>query len=388
MTRLALSRRLLKLPPYPFAEIDRKKKQAIAEGKDIISLGVGDPDLPTPKHIVAAAQKALENPKFHHYPFEQGLSDFRAAVAGWYGTRFGVSLDPQNQVRPSIGSKDGIAHSHFALVNAGDVVLIPSPGYPVYATSTVFTDGKPYLLPLKEKNKFLPDLEAVPKSILSKARIFFLNSPNNPTAAVADEAYFERVIYLAKKHGFIVAHDAAYSEIYFERAPVSFLSLPGAMDVGVEFHTCSKTYNMTGWRVGWFCGNADIVQAIGKVKDNFDSGVFEAVQMAAVAALTGPQDCVQEMRGVYRERRDVLCAGLRGLGWQFKVPEASFYVWSKTPGGLTSAQTVEKLIAEASIVAVPGSAFGKHGEGFVRFALTVPKERIQAAVERLSKILW
>ncbi|OGR85569.1 MAG: LL-diaminopimelate aminotransferase [Elusimicrobia bacterium RIFCSPLOWO2_01_FULL_54_10] len=385
---LNFSRRFAKLPPYPFAEIDRKKKKAIAEGKDVISFGVGDPDQPTPKHIVEAAKAALDNPKFHHYPFDAGLADFRKAVAKWMDSRFHVSLNPDTQIRACIGSKDGISHAHLALVNPGDIVLMPNPGYPVYFTSTVFTDGKPYALPLKDKNGFLPDLDAVPASILKKTKILFLNSPSNPTAAVADEAFFAKAIRLAKKYKFVILHDAAYSEIYFGKPPISFLSVPGAADVGVEYHSFSKTYNMTGWRLGWFCGNAEIVSALGKTKENFDSGAFEAVQMAGVAALNGPQTCVSDMRQLYKERRDLLCGGLEKLGWKLSVPEASFYVWVQTPKGYSSVETVEKLIEEASLVTIPGSALGKHGEGYIRFALTVPKERIAAALERLAKILW
>jgi LL-diaminopimelate aminotransferase len=382
------SQRLQALPPYPFVEIDKKKKKAIAEGKAIISFGVGDPDLPTPSHIIEAGQKALANPKHHQYPFGAGLLEFRQAVAQWYQKRFQVTLDPAKEIHTCIGSKDGISHFHFAFVNPGDVVLIPDPGYPVYKTGTIFTDGTPYLLPLKKENNFLPDLDAIPEKILSKAKILFLNSPNNPTASVMDEAYFKSAIALAKKHGFIIAHDAAYSEIYFGKPPISFLGVPGAKECGVEFHSCSKTYNMTGWRIGWVCGNAEVVSVLGQVKDNFDSGVFEAIQMAGVAALSAPQDCVAQMRRIYKERRDLLVAGLQNLGWKVNFPEASFYVWAQNPRTYTSAQVVEKLIEEASIVITPGNAFGDSGEGYVRFALTVPKEKISLALTRLSKVKW
>jgi LL-diaminopimelate aminotransferase len=385
---LKFSRRLAKLPPYPFAEINRRKKKAIAEGKDIISFGVGDPDLPTPPHIIQAACAALQNQKFHHYPFDAGLIEFRKAVSQWVASRFNVSLNPDTQVRACIGSKDGISHAHFALLNLGDVVLLPDPGYPVYFTSTIFADGKPYALPLKEKNYFLPDLEAVSKSVLQKTKILFLNSPSNPTSAVADGSFFEKAVWLAKKYNFVILHDAAYSEIYFEKAPISFLSVPGAADVGVEYHSLSKTFNMTGWRIGWFCGNAEIVEVLGKTKENFDSGVFEAIQMGGIEALTGPKDCVEKMRKIYKERRDLLCKGLRNLGWKFRIPEASFYVWVETFKGYSSNKTVEKLIDEASLMTIPGSALGKHGEGFIRFALTVPKDRIQTALERLAKVHW
>lgn len=383
-----LSKKLQALPPYPFAELDKKRKKAIAEGKDIISFGVGDPDLPTPPHIIEAGKKALENPKHHQYPFGAGLLEFRSAVAQWYLKRFGVRLNPETELHACIGSKDGLSHFHFAFINPGDIVLIPNPGYPVYNTGTIFSDGNPYFLPLKKENNFLPDLDSIPKKILSKAKILFLNSPNNPTAAVADEEYFKQAIALAKKYKFIIAHDAAYSEIYFEKPPISFLAVAGAKEVGVEFHSCSKTYNMTGWRVGWFCGNAEIVSALGKAKDNFDSGVFEAIQMAGAAALTDSQDCVEAMRKIYKERRDLLVPGLQKLGWKVELPAASFYVWAESPKGYSSAEAVEKLIEEVSIFTTPGTAFGEYGEGYIRFALTVPKERIATALERISKLRW
>ena len=385
---MEISQRLKSLPPYPFAEIDKKKKKAILEGKDMISFGVGDPDIPTPSHIIQAAKAALENPKHHQYPFGAGLSQFRKAVAGWYLKRFGVRLDSETEIHSCIGSKDGLSHLHFAFINSGDTVLIPSPGYPVYNASTIFTDGNPFFLPLKKENHFLPDLNKIPEKVLSKAKILFLNSPNNPTAAIAGLSYFKQAVALAEKYGFIIAHDAAYSEIYYDQPPISFLSVPGAKEVGLEFHSCSKTYNMTGWRIGWFCGNANLVSAVGKVKDNFDSGVFEAIQIAGAAALEESQNCVEEMRKVYKERRDLFVPALKKLGWSLDTPQATFYVWAEVPKGTTSAQTVEKLIEEASLIATPGTAFGKEGEGYIRFALTSPKERIQTAIERLSKIRW
>ena len=383
-----ISRRLSALPPYPFAEIDRKKKQAIAEGKQIISLGVGDPDLPTPPHIIEAAQKAISNPAHHQYPFGAGRAEFRNAVASWYQSRFAVALDAQKEIHALVGSKEGIGHFHFAYINPGDVVLIPSPGYPVYNTSTIFTDGTPHFLPLKKENNFLPDLDSIPTAIAQKSKILFLNSPNNPTSAVMDASFFKKAIAFAKKYNCIIAHDAAYSEIYYDAPPISFLSVEGAKDVGVEFHSCSKTYNMTGWRIGWVCGNAEVVSSIGKVKDNFDSGVFEAIQMAAVAALTSSQDCVTQMRKIYKERRDILVEGLKNLGWKVNLPQASFYVWAENPAGYTSSKVVEKLIETASLVITPGTAFGPSGEGYVRFTLTLPKEKIQTALERLSKVKW
>ncbi|HBU69539.1 MAG TPA: LL-diaminopimelate aminotransferase [Elusimicrobia bacterium] len=382
------SEKLKKLPPYLFVEIDRKKKAAMERGVDIIALGVGDPDQPTPEHIVKAGQEALKKGSNHQYPFGTGMKVFREAVAKWYKSRFSVDLNPDTEICSLIGSKEGIGHFHLGFVNPGDVVLIPEPGYPVYNTGTIFTDGEPYFMPLKEENNFLPRLDLIPEAVAKRARIMFVNYPNNPTAAIADRNFYAQVIEFAKKYNIIVAHDAAYSEIYYEKKPVSFLELPGARDVGVEFHSLSKTYNMTGWRLGWACGNADVIKGLATVKDNYDSGVFQAVQEAGVAALNGPQDCVEKMRGLYRERRDALCDGLNSLGWKVRKPEATFYVWARVPSGYTSSQTVGKLLDEAGIVCTPGNGLGASGEGYVRFALTVDVPRIKEALARVSKIKW
>ncbi|MCL2389848.1 MAG: LL-diaminopimelate aminotransferase [Endomicrobia bacterium] len=378
--------KLKKLPPYLFIEIDRKKKAAIEKGADIISLGVGDPDLPTPEHIVNSMQVAVAKPANHQYPFGAGLISYRKAVAGWYKERFNVELNPDNEVCALIGSKEGIGHMHLGFVNPGDAVLIPEPGYPVYNTGTIFTDGTPYFMPLLEKNNYLPDLDAIPADILKKAKLIFVNYPNNPTAAVAPKEFYVKLIEFAKKNNIIVAADAAYSEIYYGEKPISFLEVEGAKEVGVEFHSLSKTYNMTGWRIGWVCGNKDVVAGIAKVKDNYDSGAFQAVQEAAITALTSSQKCVEEARKIYKERRDVLVEGLQKLGWDVKLPQASFYVWAKVPKGYTSSEVVGKLLDEAAIVCTPGNGMGKSGEGYVRFALTVGVPRIKEALERISKI--
>jgi LL-diaminopimelate aminotransferase len=382
------SEKLKKLPPYLFVEIDRRKKAAIERGADIISLGVGDPDMPTPAHIIRAGQEALAKPVNHQYPFGAGMKAFREAVARWYKGRFNVDLNPDGEVCSLIGSKEGIGHFHLAFINPGDVVLIPEPGYPVYNTGTIFSGGTPYFMPLLEKNKFLPDLDAIPEHVAKKAKIIFINYPNNPTAATADAAFFKKVVAFAQKYNIIVAHDAAYSELYYERKPMSFLEVPGAKDVGVEFHSLSKTYNMTGWRIGFVCGNAEIVKGLSTVKDNYDSGVFQAIQEAAVAALTGPQECVETMRKMYRERRDALVDGLVRLGWKVRKPEASFYVWAHVPEGYTSAGTVTKLLDEAGIVCTPGNGMGPSGEGYVRFALTVEVPRIREALSRFERLKW
>ncbi|MDR3092671.1 MAG: LL-diaminopimelate aminotransferase [Endomicrobium sp.] len=381
--------KLKKLPPYLFIEIDRKKKEAIERGADIISLGVGDPDLPTPDHIIKSVQEAVTKPINHQYPFGSGLLSYRKAIVEWYKKRFKVDLSA-DEVCALIGSKEGIGHMHLGFINPGDVVLIPEPGYPVYNTGTIFTDGVPYFMPLLEKNGFLPDLDAIPADILKKAKLIFINYPNNPTAAVAPREFYLKLIEFAKKNNIIVAADAAYSEIYYDEneKPLSFLEFSGAKEVGVEFHSLSKTYNMTGWRIGWVCGNKDVVAGILKVKDNYDSGVFQAIQEAAITALTSSQECVKNSRKIYKERRDILVEGLRGLGWEVDLPKASFYVWAKVPKGYTSSQTVSKLLDEAAIICTPGNGMGKSGEGYVRFALTVNVPRIKETVERISKIKW
>lgn len=382
------SDKLKKLPPYLFVEIDRKKKAAIERGVDIIALGVGDPDQPTPEHIVRAGQDALAKASNHQYPFGSGLKVFREAVAGWYKSRFSVNINPDTEICSLIGSKEGIGHFHLGFINPGDVVLIPEPGYPVYNTGTIFSDGQPYFMPLTEENGFLPDLSKIPVSVAKRAKIMFINYPNNPTAASAPVSFYKKVIEFAKKYNIIVAHDAAYSEIYYENKPISFLEIDGAKDVGVEFHSLSKTYNMTGWRLGWVCGNEKVVKGLSTVKDNYDSGVFQAIQEAGVAALNGPQDCVEKMRALYKERRDVLVEGLQKLGWKVNKPQATFYVWAHVPENFSSAQTVSRLLDETGIVCTPGNGLGPSGEGYVRFALTVPVPRINEALKRMSDIKW
>jgi len=383
-----LSNRLNKLPPYLFAAIDAKKKAAIEKGADIISLGVGDPDLPTPKHIVEAGKRGLENPANHQYPFGSGLGSFRSAVAGWYEARFGVCLDPETEIHSLMGSKDGLTHLPLAFLNPGDLVLIPEPAYPAYNAAVALAGGLSHFIPLLEKNNFLPDFSMVSKDVLTSAKFLFLNFPGNPTSAVAPRPFFESVVKLAKEYGFFVAHDAPYSEMYYEDPPVSFLSVPGAREVGVEFHSCSKTYNMTGWRIGWVCGNRDVVRGLGRLKDNYDSGTFQAVQEAAIGALSGPQDCVVEMRKTYKARRDFFVPALSRLGWQVFNPPATFYVWAQTPLGYSSSKAAERLLDEAHIVCTPGNGFGPSGEGYLRFALTVPLERLTQAIARMEKVKW
>jgi len=386
--RSSLSNRLQRLPPYLFAEVDKKKKAALERGVDLIPLGVGDPDKPTPAHIVEAARKAAGNASYHKYPFGPGLKEFRASIAEFMRKRFGVQLDSSSEIYSLIGSKEGLAHLPLAVIDANDVVLVPDPGYPVYQGSTILANGEVYRMPLLEENGFLPDLEDIPSDVLEQARLLFIGYPNNPTSALATPAFFEKVVRFAKKHQILVAHDNAYSEMYYGQAPVSFLATPGAKDVGVEFHSLSKTYNMTGWRLGWICGNRDVVRQLATVKDNFDSGAFEVRQAAGIAVLTGPQVCVEEMRKLYKGRRDVFVPGLRKLGWNVNTPEATFYVWAHAPEGYTSMGAVGRMLDETGVLCTPGNGFGPSGEGFVRFALTVDTPRLEEALTRLSKINW
>jgi LL-diaminopimelate aminotransferase len=380
-----VAQRLSKLPPYLFAEIDRLKQDAIRRGMDIINLGVGDPDLPTPSHIIARMQEASADPRNHQYPSYEGMLSFRRAVADWYSKRFGVTLDPQTEVLSLIGSKEGIGHIPLAFIDPGDVVLVPDPGYPVYQAGTVFADGIPYFMPLTRERSFLPDLEAIPPEVLKKARIMFLNYPNNPTAAVASRAFFAEAVAFARKHRLILCHDAAYSEMAYDGyLPESLLAVEGAKDVAIEYHSLSKTYNMTGWRIGFAVGCREVLSGLGRIKTNLDSGVFQAVQEAAIAALNGPQECVEAMRAVYKERRDALVDGLSALGFMVDTPQATFYVWIGVPKGHTSASLASALLSETGIVMTPGTGFGRSGEGYIRAALTVDVSRIKEAVERIA----
>jgi len=382
-----LAERLKKLPPYLFAEIDKKKREARARGVDLIDMGIGDPDLPTPPHIVEALKRSAENPASHRYPDYEGLLEFRRAVASWYRQRFGVTLDPETEVLTLIGSKEGTAHMPLAFVNPGDVVLVPDPGYPVYAAGTWFAGGQPHFMPLRRDNGFLPELTAIPPDVARRAKLMYLNYPNNPTAAVAGKDFFADVVAFARRHGILVCHDAMYSELRFEGyRPPSFLETAGAVEVGVEFHSLSKTYSMTGWRIGFCSGNAAAVAGLGKVKTNVDSGVFRAVQEAGIAALTGPQDIPEQYRRTYQERRDVVVAGLRSLGWEVDVPKAAFFVWAPVPAGLDSRAFAARLLEEAGCVVTPGVGFGPSGEGFYRIALTIDAKRLREAMDRLRSL--
>ncbi len=383
-----MASRVRSLPPYLFAAIDKMKQEAKARGVDLIDMSIGDPDLPTPFHIVEAMKKAVENPEHHRYPSYEGMLAFRRGVSDWYKRRFGVSLEPEDEVLSLIGSKEGIGHVPLAFVDPGDAVLVPSPGYPVYPVSTLFAGGESVLMPLTEENGFLPDLNAIPRSALKRARLMFINYPNNPTSAVAGREFFEEVVRFATEHNIIVCHDAAYSEIYFDgQRPRSFLEVEGAKSVGIEFHSLSKTYNMTGWRIGFAVGNRDVLAGLGKIKSNLDSGIFQAVQEAGIVALATDDRLLSGIRNTYQERRDILYGGLKDIGFALKKPEASFYLWSKVPKGFDSSGFAAHLLEKAGVLATPGNGFGAPGEGYVRFALTVSADRIRQAVERIRKII-
>ncbi len=382
-----LAERLKKLPPYLFAEIDKKKGETRARGMDIIDLGIGDPDLPTPPHVIQALLQAAPDPETHRYPPYEGMLAFRQAVADWYAKRFGVRLDPETEVLTLIGSKEGTAHMPLAFVNPGDVVLVPDPGYPVYAAGTWFAGGDASFMPLRREHGFLPDLDAIPPEVARRAKLMYLNYPNNPTAACASREYFSRVVAFARRHGVIVCHDAMYSELRFDGyEPPSFLEVEGAREVGVEFHSLSKTYSMTGWRLGFCVGNAQAVAGLAKVKTNIDSGVFQAIQHAGIAALTGPQEVPNRYRKTYAERRDVVVRGLTSLGWEVDVPKATFFVWAPVPNGLDSRTFASRLLDQVGVVVTPGVGFGPSGEGFYRIALTVEALRLTEAMERLKRL--
>ncbi|MDO9289086.1 MAG: LL-diaminopimelate aminotransferase [Thermodesulfovibrionales bacterium] len=388
MISVQLSDRVKNLPPYLFAAIDKMKQDALGKGVDLIDLSIGDPDIPTPEHIVDAMKKAVEKPVHHRYPSYEGMLSYRQAVAGWYKKRFNVSLNPANEVLSLIGSKEGIGHIPLAFVNPGDVVLVPSPGYPVYPVGTLFAGGESYIMPLKEENGFLPDLKTIPEEKLKKAKLMYINYPNNPTSATAPAGFYKEVIALAKKYNIIVCHDAAYSEIYYDNEkPMSFLEIEGAKEVGIEMHSLSKTYNMTGWRIGFAVGNKDVLAGLGKIKTNLDSGVFQAIQEASIAAINTDDKILAEIRDTYQARRDALYNGLKNLGFHLIKPKATFYLWAKVPSGFDSQKFVAHLLEKTGVLTTPGVGFGAPGEGYVRFALTVPVARIKEAVERIKKAL-
>ncbi|HSC43464.1 MAG TPA: LL-diaminopimelate aminotransferase [Candidatus Binatia bacterium] len=381
------SKRINELPPYLFAEIDRRKREALSRGVDLIDLGIGDPDIPTPSVIVEKLMESASKPVNHRYPNSSGMAEFREAVAQWYKARFNVNLDPTKEVVSLIGSKEGIGNMAVAFVDPGDVVLVASPCYPVYHIGTAFSGGKNYFLPLKKENAFLPDLEAIPSEIARQAKLLWINYPNNPTAAVADESFFEQVVEFANKYNVIVCHDAAYTEMGYDGyRPMSFLQVEGARDVGIEFHSLSKTFNMTGWRIGMAVGNPELVTGLAQAKSNLDSGIFQAIQEAGIEALRLGDRIVEPSRKIYQERRDVLVDGLRAVGLDCEKPRATFYVWVSCPKGLSSTAFTTKLLEEVGVVTTPGNGFGEAGEGYVRFTVCVDKERLREVAERIRRV--
>ncbi len=381
---MRMAKRIQELPPYLFVEISRKIAQKRAKGEDVISLAIGDPDIPTPHHVIERLCQAARDPANHRYPESEGLPELRRAIADWYEARFGVTLDPDREVLPLIGAKEGIAHIALCFIDHGDIALVPDPAYPVYRMGTMFAGGFSHYMPLTEENEFLPDLDAIPQDIARKAKILWISYPNNPTAAVAGLDFFDRVVAFAKRYDLAVCHDGPYTEVAFDGyRPVSFLQATGARDVGVEFHSLSNPYNMPGWGVGMVVGNATIVDALARVKSNLDSGIPQAIQHAAIEALTGPQDCIEEHNAIYQRRRDLLLQTLGEIGLKARPPLASLYIWARIPQGYSSLDFTAKLLEEAGVVVTPGVGYGKHGEGYIRLSLTVPDERLKEAVRRL-----
>lgn len=383
---MKFSERLNKIPPYLFAEIDKKIAEAKAKGLDVISLGVGDPDTPTLPPVVEEMHKAIDNPKNHDYPPYDGTEAFRKEACAWMKKRFGVELNPDTEMLCNIGSKEAIAHVFFACVDEGDYTLVPDPGYPVYKNATVFAGGTPYFMPLLEENGFLPDLDAIPEDVAQKSKLMFLNYPNNPTGAVASKEFYQKAVDFCKKYDILLCSDMAYSEMTFDgyKAP-SVLEIDGAKDIAIEFYSHSKSYNMTGWRVGFVCGNEKAIKALGTIKNNIDSGTFKAIQDAAVAAFKVDKTYIDDLNKIYQERRDVMEQGLRELGWNIKPSLATFYLWIPVPHGMTSESFATKMLEDAAIVVPPGNGYGANGEGYIRIALTKDVNILKECINRMKK---
>ncbi|MCA9400073.1 MAG: LL-diaminopimelate aminotransferase [Candidatus Omnitrophica bacterium] len=381
------SERLQTLPPYLFLEIDKAKRAAVAQGRDIINLGIGDPDLPTPEHIIQSLLEAAKNGDNHHYALDAGLPALKEEIGIWFHKRFNVQLEVNTEIYPLIGSKEGIAHFPLAFINPKDKVLLTDPAYPAYRPTITFAGGQISNVPLQPTLGFLPDLKKIADA--KNIKMVVINFPNNPTAAVATKEFYEGLVKLAHEKGFIILSDMAYSEVYYDgEPPLSILEIEGARDVAIEFHSLSKTYYMTGWRIGWACGNAKLVAGLAKVKSNYDSGIFQAIQVAGITALQSPDEVTDDMRTLFQERRDALINGLRSIGWKIDPPKAAFYVWAKLPKGFTDSMSCAKtFLDQADIVITPGNGFGAGGEGYVRMALTVPTNRIHEAVTRIGKVL-
>ncbi|HKC19749.1 MAG TPA: LL-diaminopimelate aminotransferase [Candidatus Dormibacteraeota bacterium] len=381
------AQRLSRIPPYLFAEIDRKVQEKKRSGVDVISLGIGDPDLATPGRIVSVLQETAADPANHRYPSYFGLAELRESIARWYAERAGVELDPATEILPTLGSKDGISHVPLALVDPGDVVLAPDPGYTVYVTGAIMAGAEPHIMPLTAKNHWLPDLDAIPSDVARQARLMWLNYPNNPTAATADREFLARAVDYCRRHDIILCHDAPYSEIAFDGyRPLTLFEIPGAKEVGLEFHSLSKTYNMTGWRIGWVCGRADLVNLVGQLKTNIDSGIFQAVQWAAIEALNGGEEETKAACAVYARRHRLVADTLNSLGWDIRPPRATFYVWAPVPKGYDSIGFATHVLDQVGVNITPGVGFGAHGEGFFRLSVTAPDARLEEAMARMRKL--
>src|SRR5436309_8292485 len=385
---MRLSRLIQQLPPYHFADAKRKIAERKAAGVDVISLSMGDPDLPAPQAVVNRLCLALEDPENHHYPEYRGMRALHEAIAAWFERRFGVRLVPERDILPLLGSKEGLAYAATAVLNPGDIALIPEPYYTVYVTGSTTVGAEPYLLPLLEENAYLPDLESIPQDVLARSRLLWLNYPNNPTAACADRSFFDKAVAFARRHNLVIIHDMAYADVYFDDFhPMSILQIPGAYEVAVELHSLSKTYNMAGFRVGMLVGNADLVDAVGRLKSNIDSGMFRPIQYAAIEALQLPVSWIEQRNAMYRRRRDMLVAGCNAIGLRTQTPEAGLYVWAAVPTGFTSRDFTNWLFDKTGVFITPGTNFGDGGEGYVRISLTAPDERIATALQRMKAVL-
>lgn len=383
---MKLSQRMDKLPPYLFVEISRKIAERKARGEDVISFGIGDPDIPTPSHIIQKLCQAANDPANHRYPESDGLPELRQAIASWYEKRFGIKLNPDTEVAPLIGSKEGIAHIAFCLVDPGDFALVPDPGYPVFSIGATLAGGRIYYLSLNERNNFLPDFTRIPPNVLERAKVLWINYPNNPTGAVADLPFFQKVVEFAKKYNICVCHDNPYSEVAFDGyQPVSFLQAEGSREVGIEFSSFSKTYNMTGWRIAMAVGNPEVIKALKTMKSNLDSGIPQAIQLMAIEAFNGPQDCVKEHNDIYQRRRDLLVETLNKMGLEAVPPKASLYVWAKIPEGYTSAEFAADLLDKVGVVVTPGNGYGRNGEGYIRLSLTVSDASLLKGLSRMAE---
>lgn len=385
---MQLSRMINNLPPYHFADAKKKIAERQAAGVDVINLSMGDPDLPAPQAVIERLCTTMQETQNHRYPEYRGMRALHEAIAEWFERRFGVSLTPERDILPLLGSKEGLAYAAMAVLNAGDIALIPDPYYPVYVTGTTTIGAEPYMLPLLEQNRYLPDLEHIPPAVLKKARILWLNYPNNPTAACADQDFFTRIVDFARTNNLVIIHDMAYAEVYFDDLrPMSILQIPGAKDVAVELHSLSKTYNMAGFRIGMLVGNPDLVDAVGRLKSNIDSGIFRPVQYAAIEALRLPPSWLEQRNAIYKRRRDLVVEGCNAIGMRAATSQAGLYIWAHVPAGLTSREFANQLFDETGVFVTPGTNFGQAGEGYVRISITEPEERLEAALQRMTSYL-